>query len=208
MHIPSHCNDNHLLLFSLPPSNLPIMFILITLTIQSSPYMYLVKLQYTHHMTTLGTLCNPPNLERIKKERKKNSKRPTLVLHFVSSFFLPTSIGSQQPSQLSRSENSIIMGCRTCTSGTLIHFIRFHHMNDDDDMIVIIKLSLKQDTLPGLPIVSCDRAVLVNSTQRGGGGGRRERTGRGGKCRICGQCGHLRETPFVFRFSPSFLESE
>lgn len=108
MHIPSHCNDNHLLLFSLPPSNLPIIFILITLTIQSSPYMYLVKLQYTHHMTTLGTFVQP-NLERIKKERKKNSKRPTLVLHFVSSFFFSTSIGSQQPSQLFRSENSIIM---------------------------------------------------------------------------------------------------
>lgn len=45
--------------------------------------------------------------------------------------------------------------------------------DDDDDMIVIIKLSLKQDTLP---LVSCDRAVLVNSTQRGGGG--RGRTGR------------------------------
>lgn len=54
-------------------------------------------------------------------------------------------------------------------------FHSLHHMNDDDDddMIVIIKLSLKQDTLP---IVSCDRAVLVNSTQRGGGG--RGRTGR------------------------------
>lgn len=108
MHIPSHCNDNHLLLFSLPPSNFPIIFILITLTIQSSPYMYLVKLQYTHHMTTLGTLCNPTWKES-KKREKKNSKRPTLVLHFVSSFFLPTSIGSQQPSQLFRSENSIIM---------------------------------------------------------------------------------------------------
>jgi len=204
MHIPSHCNDNHLLFFSLPPSNLPIIFILITLTIQSSPYMYLVKLQYTHHMTTLGTFVQP-NPERIRKERKKNSKRPTLVLHFVSSFFFSTSIGSQQPSQLFRSENSIIMGCRTCTSIRHSHpFHSLHHMNDDDDddMIVIIKLSLKQDTLP---LVSCDRAVLVNSTQRGGGGrGRRGREGKG-KCRTCD---HLRETPFVFRFSPSFLGSE
>lgn len=50
--------------------------------------------------------------------------------------------------------------------------------DDDDDMIVIIKLSLKQDTLP---LVSCDRAVLVNSTQRGAGG--RGRTGREGKGR-------------------------
>lgn len=60
-------------------------------------------------------------------------------------------------------------------------FHSLHHMNDDDDddMIVIIKLSLKQDTLP---IVSCDRAVLVNSTQRGAGGGR-GKTGRGGKAR-------------------------
>lgn len=45
--------------------------------------------------------------------------------------------------------------------------------DDDDDMIVITKLSLKQDTLP---LVSCDRAVLVNSTQRERGG--RGRTGR------------------------------
>lgn len=131
-------------------------------------------------MTTLGTFVQP-NLERIKKERKKNSKQPTLVLHFVSSFFFSTSIGSQQPSQLFRSENSIIMHVvHVHTSGTLIHFIRFHHMNDDDDddMIVIIKLSLKQDTctLPGLPIVSCDRAVLVNSTQRRR---RKRKTGKG-----------------------------
>lgn len=47
--------------------------------------------------------------------------------------------------------------------------------DDDDDMIVIIKLSLKQDTLPGLPIVSCDRAVLVNSTR----GGEEEEDGEG-----------------------------
>lgn len=78
--------------------------------------------------------------------------------------------------------------------------------DDDDDMIVIIKLSLKQDTLPGLPIVSCDRAVLVNSTQLKE---EEEEDGKGregkGKCRTCS---HLRETPFVFRFSPSFLGSE
>lgn len=76
MHIPSHCNDNHVLLFSLPPSNLPIIFILITLTIQSSPYMYLVKLQYTHHMTTLGTLCNPTWKESKKRERKIRNAQP------------------------------------------------------------------------------------------------------------------------------------
>lgn len=51
--------------------------------------------------------------------------------------------------------------------------------DDDDDMIVIIKLSLKQDTLPGLPIVSCDRAVLVNSTQRGGSQEEEDGEGKG-----------------------------
>lgn len=74
--------------------------------------------------------------------------------------------------------------------------------DDDDDMIVIIKLSLKQDTLPGLPIVSCDRAVLVNST-RGGRGRTGKRMEGKGKCRTSS---HLRETPFVFRFSLRFWD--
>lgn len=86
MHIPSHCNDNHLLLFSLPPSNLPIIFILITLTIQSSPYMYLVKLQYTHHMTTLGTLCNPTWKESKREKEKFETPNPGPALCFI--FFL------------------------------------------------------------------------------------------------------------------------
>lgn len=85
-------------------------------------------------------------------------------------------------------------------------FHSLHHMNDDDDdMIVIIKLSLKQDTLPGLPIVSCDRAVLVNSTQLKEEEVRKTGKGREGKGK-CRTCSHLRETPFVFRFSLRFWD--
>lgn len=74
--------------------------------------------------------------------------------------------------------------------------------DDDDDMIVIIKLSLKQDTLPYLLYLATGQSSSTQLKEE-----QEEKEGREGK-RKCRTCGHLRETPFVFRFSPSFLGSE